>query len=366
MRVCLALIAALLMSTPVSFAGELREFYRGARAQAMGNAFVAIADDEQAIFMNPAGLAGIKSFTFNYVVADLQASWETVTSATDVMAAASSPSADTINVLMGKDIYTQAQITPSLVMPGFGFALIVDGQGGLSAENQALPQMLMGYQTTNGIQAAFGTSLLSRGQASRKKTAAVSSESEQDLRVGIAAKMLWRRGGWFDVPTMTILTINSETLSQLAGNFGRGYGVDLGAQYLRSMNKFMKFMAGVAYTDVGDTNFGNGPAPIKGNLSLGIAGSVGIRNTKITLALDKRHLLEQTDWRKKTHVGLEFGLPLVSLYAGISQVYLTYGLSFDLWLFKLTAASYAEEQGSFVHQDPVRRYMLRLGLKFSL
>ena len=55
------LVAALLsvVSISNSAAGEYPSFYRGVRPLAMGGAFTAVADDEQALFYNPAGLADI-------------------------------------------------------------------------------------------------------------------------------------------------------------------------------------------------------------------------------------------------------------------------------------------------------------------
>ena len=44
---------------------EIKEFYRGVRPMGMGNAFTALANDEDSVFYNPAGIAYNKSIKLN-------------------------------------------------------------------------------------------------------------------------------------------------------------------------------------------------------------------------------------------------------------------------------------------------------------
>jgi hypothetical protein len=351
---CSTALVSIELAPRTARAGELREYYRGTRAEAMGNAFTAIADDEEAIFLNPAGLAGVDGFRFNYAALDLATNWETVTSYASVSDAFKSLDGDSFNSILGKDVYAQAQFTPSIVMPNFGIALLVDQQVALSTENAALPQVNFGFQTTDGVQAAYGVSLM-RGR-----------HRGQDFRIGIGGKILWRRGGYRQLPMMTLVSADIDAMKQAVGGFGGpAYGVDFGSQYIRKLSHNLTLSGALVYTDIGDTNFGNGPSPIKGNLSVGVAAKFGYHNAHLTLSAEQRHLLEETDWRKKTHVGMELALPMISLYGGINQVYLTYGASFDVWIMRITAASYAEELGSYVHQNAPRRYVIKIDLKFG-
>ncbi len=320
----------------------------------MGGAYVAIVDDEQAIFLNPAGLAGNEKAQFHYVAADLTVSTDLVASFTESAEAFGNLSPETLNVLMGKNIYSQVMLTPTLLMPNFGVSVLVDGQYAVLAENKALPQLTLGYQTTNGGQAAYGFKLGGRRR------------SRSELRLGIGGKVLWRRGGYNTLSLSQILSIGPSTLSEVSGNFGMGLGLDLGSQYRFKLMDRLTLSSGVAFTDIGDTSFGEMAAPVKNNLSVGVAAQYDLRYSSVVLAYDYQHLLEETDWRKKTHVGLGVILPMVSLYGGINQVSLTYGASVDLWLFRVTALSYAEEQGSYAFQDSMRRWVLRFSLKLDL
>ena len=353
LRIC-GIGAACLGSQHIQ-AGEIREFYKGARAQAMGNAFIGLADDEEALFINPAGLAGITRPSLNYVVADLSVASDFLATYKQGAEAFKKIDGDSLNVIMGKNLTAEAQITPTLVMPHIGVGVLVDGQVGLHAENQALPRIKLGYQTTSGLQVGYGTAI---GKKASKRFG--------ELRVGVAGKMVWRRGGIRKVPTLTLLTINKDVLGGIIGNYGAGYGLDLGTQYvIKPANRFT-FSTGFVYTDIGDTSFGEGPDPIKGNLGLGFAGQYDLGAIKVAATYDYKHMLDRTDFRKKNHFGLEVDLPLVSAYAGFNQVYFTYGGSVDVWLLRVTALSYAEEQGSFVFQNPERRWVLRLALKFNI
>ena len=128
----------------------------------------------------------------------------------------------------------------------------------------------------------------------------------------------------------------------------------------------MNLSAGLVYTDIGDTTFGGKADAIKANLATGVAFQYSLNVSKLTLTSDYRHILNETDWRKKIHFGMEFALPMVTLYGGLNQVTFTYGAGIDVWLFRLTVLSYSEEEGSFVHQDGMRRWVLKLALKFEL
>ena len=65
MKICIAIISCILLATSLFAAGEtglaVLKVGVGARATAMGEAFVASADDASGIYWNPAGSAWIKN-----------------------------------------------------------------------------------------------------------------------------------------------------------------------------------------------------------------------------------------------------------------------------------------------------------------
>jgi hypothetical protein len=339
---------------------EARAYYprlfTGARAMGMGGAFVAVADDEQAIFMNPAGLAGVKGFTFNYAAGDLEMSWDTVLTGLEGMTAFGDLSPDTLNMLMNKNIFLHTQFTPSLIMPGFGISLISDQQFSLLEQNVANPNMHLGYMMTNGFQIAYGTSVLPKRM-----------RLKQDLRIGVAGKLLWRRGGIYDLTVIETINFTQnwqDSLHDLTGRFGRGYGLDLGAQYLRKVGKRLVLSGAVVMTDLGHTHFDDPKAmPQASNLTWGLAATYNLKRIKFTYALDYQHVLEDMDFRSHLHTGIEMQFPFITMSAGFNQMNLSYGASFDLWIFRIIGNSYAEEIATLGGQNAERRYAVRLALK---
>ena len=84
------------------------------------------------------------------------------------------------------------------------------------------------------------------------------------------------------------------------------------------------------------------------------------------LSYEYSHILSVVDWRQKNHVGLEIGIPRFKLAVGLNQAYVTGGLTFDFPLLKLQLATYAQELGTFIHQQPNRRVILRIDFNFKL
>lgn len=334
---------------------EFRELYRGARAQAMGNAFTAVADDESALFYNPAGLAAIEKSALHAVVLNIDASSDAVLNYRDTANVFTNFSISNINRLMGKDTYARAYFNPTYVMPNFAISYIYDQQIAIRAENPALPTVGFAYQVTQGAQFGFGFSFL-------KKHAKRSG----DIRVGGAVKLMVRQGGYKDLPLQTLLTLNSDSLSTLTGAYYTGYGGDLGIQFIRYVGRRISLQTGAALTDIGDLTFGGTAQTQPMNLSTGVAFVYQAPQFKLTAAYDFRNMTRSDgDWNKKQHLGVEVAIPVFSFYGGFNQWNYTYGVAADFWLIRVTALSYAEELATFSSQDVERRYMLQIGLKFQ-
>jgi hypothetical protein len=332
---------------------NMRELYQGARAMAMGNAFVSVADDEEALFYNPAGLAGIESSTLQPLSTDLEISGDIVDSTTASYSQFKNLSGDSLNVLMGKDVYLHGNYVPTYVTKNFGLGVLMDQQISLNTQNKSMPQVELGYQATNGIQMgyAFG---LERGRRSRS-----------DLRFGIGFKYLFRRGGYSTLTQKQIVNMSKDEIKQIVGDFGHGVGFDLGTQYVFHMTSHLKFQTGAAWTEIGGVSFGNDTAePIAGGLSAGLSVRYEIAHMGATLAYDMRHITQSMDPRLKNHFGAELSVPFFKLYAGLNEIYPTFGLGLDFGLVQLLAVSYAEEASSFAKINPERRYLLHISMGF--
>jgi len=326
------------------------------RQTAMGGAGVGLADDEFALFMNPAGLAGQDSRRFKVLGLGVEAPLETYTTLSQSLSALNNFSLNTLNTLMGKEIYVRSSFVPIVKLPKFAITYLVDVQGAIEQFNQANPTFKIGDMVTHGVQAGMGWSLKSGRRAT------------DEWRFGVAGKILFRRGGYYDVNTSGFLQIaggGMDYINQLVGSYGTGYGADLGVQYVRHLDPKQDFFFGASVTDVFGTSFSSSTAQkIVMNPSIGFGYRRQLEFLKFKLAADLRNLDQSVSLGNKTHLGAEVSMPLFDLYAGLNQLNVTYGAAFDLWVLRLTLLSYAEELGVRFHQLTSRRYMLQVD--FSL
>jgi hypothetical protein len=400
-RSVLFLFSAMAGSAHASGNYELHTLYRDTRMKAMGGAGIALQLDDrdalQGVFTNPAQMAGNQGIMLHYLGGDIAGSLDSYTALGDVTAAFSNFSLDSLNALMGHNIYGNLQAVGGVTLPNFGVAVIADAQLGFYGENEAYPEFTVGYQTTTGIQAAWGMAF-DLGAGGGGRTGASSSASSgsrrrprrqngpkssgsssaeafslgtatgSELRIGLGGKYLWRRGGYKSVPLSTLLSFDTAALMDLFGGWETGYGVDAGLQYVRSHGNGLSWSLASSATNIGSVNFSGSVAdPVPGSLSAGGALRYSLGGiSSATLAYDQNFLLTPTDWRKRSHLGAELDLPAVTIFGGYYQTYLSYGASFDLWVFRVTAATYAEELGAKAMQEGDRRYLLRFAMRLSL
>lgn len=357
----LTLIAFMTMLASSAQAGMNRSLLRSPEALAMGGAYTAIVDDIDAPFYNPAGVAAIDHMSVHYVsVAPTISDW--MITGWSTLSDLSNPSGADMNRLMGQNIYVQTTATTAVLTPGFAIVGLYDVQGALYAKNQALPKIEYGYQTTSGVQAAFAFSTTdgrARGKGKRN------SEYLNEWRFGIGGKFLSRTGGYRLLSAAELLSIDTADTSSLIGGQGVGYGLDLGVQRVQRVNPNVTLHWGAAFLNLGDVTFGNGASPLKGDLTSGVAITVKQGMAGITLAYDIAQLNRDDDFSKKQNVGMRVRLPMLDIYGGFHQGFLTYGAAFDVWITRIAAAVYQEELGAYQKQNPENRMTLRADFKME-
>ncbi len=342
---------------------ELPEFYRGVRATGMGNAFTAIADDADAVFYNPAGIAFNNGVELRLINPKLETSADSRALAGDIRKLSGSGfNADAMNALFGKNIYGNGTIFPSLMVPYLTVGYYADFNVHAVINNKANPRIDLDYYYDQGFVAGTGFETGGIG-------------AFHLMRFGLSTKLLTRRGVSAKVPITSIVT-GSDILSQLQSGSALGIGITPGMQYEWPMAAHSKMLLGVAWQDVGDTKFGTrltdsstAPPPIVGNLAMGAAFArqfTSLPGFGFKVALEGRHLnLTGQDPRKKIHGGGELNLGLVSLRAGLSQLNWTAGVGIDLLFIELAASSYAVESLPLWGQSSERRYAVQLTIKLD-
>jgi len=352
-------LALTLSGSAFADSAGLNPLYRGAMTTAMGGATVATATDEDGLFVNPATMAGNKGFEFHLMPVTVETSTDTISSVSNTIKAFHNLDSDSLNVLVGRDIYANAQIAPALVLPNFGVAYMVDQQVGLTSRNLSLPQFALGYQTTEALQFSYGVSVL---PASKGK-----KDPVDDLRIGVGYTFAWRRGGYYPLSLNQLVNMSQTEFNSIVGGFQTASAPDIGAQFIHNVNPRLKIQWGLAYNQIGDLNFGAPTETQDANLSTGVAAIYKFTPyTTGTFEYDLQNLNENVQFEQKNHIGVSLALPLLTFYAGLNEMLPTFGAAVDLWLLKLTVASYAQEQDALVGEDGQRRYLVSLDIKIGI
>ena len=347
-----------IFGSQTAIAEPLRTLIRQPRTMAMGGAGVGLADDEYALFQNPAGLAGSDHRRFKLLGLGVEASWDTYEVFGTSIDALRNFTTDDLNMLMGKNIAMRAGATPMIQLPGFELAYVVDAQGSIEQFNQANPYFDLTDMITHGLQAGFGWSL----QHGR--------HPHDEWRIGVAGKVLWRRGGHYQVSTTGFLNATNDSkayIDNLVGGYGVGFGADAGIQYVNHLDRKTSVSFGASVTDIADTKFSDSHAArIPMNVSLGVGYQKAFDFLKFKLAADLRNLNANTGFSNKTHVGVDVGIPLFDFYVGANQLNPTFGVAFDLWIVRVSLVSFAEELGVLYHQNTSRMTMLQVDLNLPI
>jgi hypothetical protein len=363
------LVASMLLSNQL-LAQELKWTHYGVRPLAMGNAFVAVADDYNAMFYNPAGLARLSTWSLEIMNPKVGISTATIATINDVnkLATGGSSSAsgknstqvalNTFETLSGKPQYVSLGMTPHLVFPGFGLGAGIDVGGSLVIHRQISAHVDIGLDAI--VPLTFAKNFL-----------------EDRLSLGATAKAVFRTGVDSEFVLADIFALakdESDSSGKKLNDYvqsGRGFGADLGMLY--TPTKSMEPTFGVSLMDVGGTplkassdTFGK-PEPRPPTLNTGFSFKPYTSNNLYLLtAVDVHAANQPIHYSKKVNFGSEFGVgKIFKLQAGLHQGEFSGGFQFDAWLLVLRFATYAEQLGTTAGQDKLladRRYVMQLKL----
>ncbi len=355
------LVALFALGAVPGHAAMYRSLLRSPEALAMGGAYTAIAEGRDAPFYNPAGVAANDRLAVHFANIDATVS-DWVISGWKTMEDLKDPSGSDFNRLMGENIFIEATVSTAVLAPGFALVGFYDTQGALYAKNQAFPKIEYGYQTTSGVQLAFAGST---SDGHKRGLGKKNGEYLNEWRYGVGAKYLTRRGGYRFFPISELFAVDQIDTESLLGGKGSGYGFDFGVQRLQRLTPEVALQWGAAFLNAGDVHFGNGATPVKGDLSTGVAVIYTRALASLTLAYDFQQINRSADFGKHQNLGVRVGLPLVDLYGGLHQGFLTYGAAVDVWVLRVAAAVYKEELGFYPRQDVESRTSIRADFKME-
>lgn len=350
------LILSLVMPSSV-FATEIYELHRNVRALGMGNAFISLAENETALFINPAGLA--RNGGFFWTIADPAAGLNSLdTELLDAFEKLTDDSTfeDGLNDLMGEPIWSGVNAKTAFVAPYFGIAYYTDLDTSILVDNPVAPQIQANLINDIGLAIGAGFSF-------------------GPVDFGGVVKRIERTGGRATFGPSVVSGIiegsgSTDDIFDVLEAEGTGYSLDLGLNFAPPA-PFSPTLS-VVWKNVGNTSFRAGAGQLRPptdpqEWSVGGSMVFDAFLVHIIPSIDVKHI-EDSDEQigKKIHLGVELGLPLLDLRAGYHQGYLSYGAGIDLGFIQVDAASWGVELGEYPGQFEDRRYMLQATLRLGL
>lgn len=342
--------------------GELvRNNFEGVRPTGMGNAFLALADDANAIWYNPAGLARIKKAHVNLF--DFILGADSLDTASRI--------GDAVFNGNYKDLYrTDTQFVrfsalPSLIVPYFGLSIYDNIFGFADLGN--LTQGTVDIYAFNDLAVIGGIGIplgdyLSIGFSVRaiQRSGIDATLSVSDLMTKLGTN-----------PNNFLANVYNE-LKKLAGT-GWGVGANVGAILRVPLaTQSPKFQLAATVEDVGRTTFKkmggpSPPPPIEPSFHAGAALLYTLgKRTSLNFVLDSRHLLEDLPINKMMHAGVELKAGPFGFRLGAHQGYPTAGLSIETPPHtRIYFSTYAVELGDDWWERDQRWYLLQLNIGFN-
>ncbi len=335
-------------------AAEYPYIYKGIRPMGMGGAFVAVSDDINALFYNPAGLANVSGIRASIIPLEMEVgknSLDMYRDATDVDFDNVQETTDFLRDYVGERAHLGVTLFPNFVMPRFGVCLIGTGRADLEVYDLQYPKVDTHVINDLGVGAGYAHPLM-----------------DDNLLVGASLKYLHRQSLNQDYTVIDITTDDLDNMIEDDLQKGNGVLMDLGLIYKLADVGIGKAQVGISANNLIGSRMGDAEN-IDDHIDIGFATTFDVWVSKATVAVDYVDLFSQldmdNDFGKRVRLGAEVKLPiLLTLRAGFYQGYFTGGMNFDARFVQMDFVSYAEEIGAYAGQRMDRRYLLRFLIGF--
>ena len=344
---------------------EIRWTHFGLRPLAMGNAFVSVADDFNALFYNPAGLARLQTWDGELLNPTLEIAEDTLNFINDLskfVGGNSSSVSDSLQLVLpqiGKFHHFAVYLTPHLVFKGWGFGIGWENSFNLVPHGDIDFEVEAGTQLIAPISYAFDI-----------------VEDRVSLGLSVKPIAIAKIDDSINLGSLSAFSQDSEDaqgrkLDDMV-RAGFGIGVDLGMLFTPEAKS--RPSIGISITDTGGTRFKKQgsttvgtPRPRYPSVNTGISFTpYSTKNSYVLVAFDSHFINQPFHFSHKLNTGIEWGISsLLKLQSGLKEGYLTAGFQFDVGLLNLRFATYSVDHGPVVgsHPDLVeRRYALQLKL----
>jgi hypothetical protein len=336
--------------TALGHAAEYPYIYKGMRPMGMGGAFVALSNDSNALFYNPAGLAAIgavRAPIFPLEVEVTENTYGIYKDAVDVDFDSEQETAQFLRDNVGELAHLNISVVPSYSMPRFAFCVFGTARIDTEAHDLQYPRLEVQVINDYGLGAGYAHPLLG-----------------ESLFIGASLKYVFRQSLTQEYTVTDIVESDFDERVKDDLLDGNGALLDLGVIYKLTILGLANTRVGLSANNLIGSKLGDAQ-DMDDHVDIGIAQDLDLKATKLTLALDYVDLFSQigedNDPAKRIRFGAEIELlKFLELRAGIYQGYFTAGLGLDGKVVRLDLVTYAEEIGTYAGQRADRRYSLRL------
>jgi hypothetical protein len=351
-------LAAMLFFLIVGISGASHAIlYEGIRPLGMGNAFTALADDENAVFYNPAGLSKVSTVTvglLNPKISVARDSIDLIKDAEDTDFDETGEVAALLRQYTGKAQHLSVGLFPHVGVnisdAGVLFGVLAHSAMNVQIRNPAWPQSQVELNADLGPVLGAGFKV----------------PAAEGLSVGMAVKYIYRNSLNEVYTPAQIASDNFEDIIEDDFNSGSGFSLDIGAIY--DINQLVPFFdstrIGIAGLNLPNRSMGNA-ASIKHQFNVGIAAEKSLLPWCTLIGAFDVHditqsAIDESQLSRRIHIGAELQFPMVSLRTGINDGYWSAGTTLDARIFKLDLATYKVEQGAYAGQKDDRRYIAQI------
>lgn len=332
---------------------EFNTLYRSPYFLGRGDTGVATADNHEAIFYNPAGLAlgtGIYKETV-LVSPSAQVSTQTKDLVRQAVVEKEN-SAESLKRFAGKNVHFGLNNFTGIVFRRFAIGVLASANTNI---------MLSKSPEENGLDTLHA-------DASVNRVATLSAAEgffDNSLLVGTTLKYILRNEANIDVSAADANNIADKLDSDDVKKDRKGYGADLGVM-LRP--KSWPMSLGLHVENLGTTKLKANESGVDGKrlpqiVTLGLAVEKATRTSALAFMVDFRDALGSVEPNgfKRTHLGAEvrFGR-FIGVTGGLNQRYPTVGFFANLYVVRMDLGLMTEEVGSSSGIRPDQRLMFRL------
>jgi hypothetical protein len=347
-------VAFILSSASGVPAKEYSTLHRGVRPLGMGGAFTAVADDENALFYNPAGLSEISTLQLGVLNPMVEVSKNSIDMYNDAQDTDFDDTGEVTEFLRdytGEHQHLRVSLFPHVGFNMAGHGIMVAGLAQATADldvrNPVWPEAHVDSVTDVGLLAGIGLNLPLTG-----------------FRAGASIKFISRKSLEEIYTATDIASDGFEDKVEDDINSGSGVSVDLGAIYRLPFIEVFDLDMGLAIQNLPEMDMGDAK-PLETQANFGLAAKKTFTRFVLVAALDYMDLSNShdadEDMAKRIHMGAEVQLPkILSVRAGFNQGYYTAGATVDFRAVRFDVATYGEEVGAHAGQREDRRYIVQI------